>query len=388
MLNFTFHNPTVIYFGKGQIAALEEELKKRANKVLVVTGRGSVKKHGIFDEVLDQVKKAGVGYIEFSGVQPNPRVSSVREGIELCRKEDVDFILAVGGGSVIDAAKAIAAGVKYDGDVWDFFVTEAGPREALPVGSVLTVSATGSEMNPNSVITNEETRQKLALSAPVIRPVFSVLDPVYTFSVNAYHTAAGISDIMAHVFEYYLSPVPDTDVQDRLAEGLLKICVNYGPVACKDPDDYNARANIMWASTLALCGVVGRGRVTDWTCHAIEHEVSALTDVSHGAGLAILMPNFMKVVSGKYGPGKIAVYGRNVWGIEEAAGDETAAAEAIDKTRGFFDSLGLPSTLSEIGLSEKYFQNIKEGVLWDRGPVEHFPQLTPDDILKVLTFSL
>ncbi len=386
MLNFTFHNPTVIYFGKGQVKALEEELRQRASKVLVVTGRGSVKKYGIFDDVIGRIKEAGVEYVELSGIRPNPRLASVHEGIKLCGKEGVDFILAVGGGSVIDAAKAIAAGTKYDGDVWDFFETDAGPADALPVGTVLTVAATGSEMNPNTVITNEPLGRKLSMSSPVIRPVFSVLDPEYTYTVNNYHTAAGVADIMAHVFEYYFSPIAHTEVQDALAEALLKTCVRFGPRVLDRPRDYDARANIMWASTLALSGLTGRGKMSDWTAHAIEHEISAVYDISHGAGLAIILPAFMKVVSEKYGPDKFAEYGRNVWGI---AGDdaEVAAAEAIDRTREFFKEMGLPPKFSDANISDEYFEKITNNVISERGTIEHFEQLSGEDVRRVLELS-
>ncbi|MFH1553171.1 MAG: iron-containing alcohol dehydrogenase, partial [Candidatus Omnitrophota bacterium] len=369
MLNFTFHNPTIIYFGRGRIKALEEEIRKRAKKVLVVTGRGSVKKCGIFDEVIAEIKKAGVDYVELSGVQPNPRLKSVYEGIELCRKEGVDFILPVGGGSVIDAAKAIAVGAKYKGDVWDFFETDAMPEDALPLAAVLTVAATGSEMNPNAVISEEEAKRKLALSSPLIQPVFSILDPAYTFTVNRYHTAAGVADIMAHVFEYYLSPVPHTETQDALSEALLKICIRFGGVVCENGDDYDARANILWASTLALSGLIGKGKISDWTCHAIEHEVSAIYDISHGAGLAVLLPAFIKVVSEKYGPDKLREYGINVWGVERKKDDKWIVDEAITRTRSFLKSLGLPSKLSEMNISDDHFEIMTENVLQARAEV-------------------
>ncbi|MBU1524088.1 MAG: iron-containing alcohol dehydrogenase [Candidatus Omnitrophica bacterium] len=252
MLNFKHHIPTIIYFGKGQVCALEEELKNRAKKLLIVTGQGSVKRCGIFDDVIKEVKKAGVAFVELSGIQPNPRLKSVYKGIEICKEESVDFILAVGGGSVIDASKAIAAGVNYDGDVWDFFENDISPAEALPVATVLTLAATGSEMNGNAVITREDTQRKLALCSPLIRPVFSILDAEYTYTVNRYHTAAGVADIMVHIFEQYFSHTPSAYVQDRVAEALLKVCIHYGPIVCEKPRNYDARANILWAGSMAL----------------------------------------------------------------------------------------------------------------------------------------
>ena len=386
MLNFTFYNPTRIYFGRGQVKALGDGLLERARSVLVVTGTGSVKRSGIFEDVLEEIKKSGASYAELSGICPNPRLSGVYKGIELARKMKADLILAVGGGSVIDAAKTIAAGVPYEGDVWDLFEKGVTPEGALPVGAVLTLAATGSEMNANAVITNEATKRKLAICSPFIQPVFSILDPAYTFTVNKYHTAAGVADIMAHVFEYYLSPIPGADMQDALGEAILKVCVEIGPIACNKGDDYNARANILWASTLALNGTVGRGKAADWTCHMIEHEVSALNDMSHGAGLAILLPEFMKVVSSKYGPGQVARYGRNVFGIK-GSDDADTAGKAAKKTREFFDSLGLPSRLAQAGVTSEAFSGIASRAVEARGRVMEFEQFTERDILRVLELA-
>jgi alcohol dehydrogenase YqhD (iron-dependent ADH family) len=389
MLNFTFHVPTTVYFGKGQIKALRDELKKRAKKVLVVTGKGSAKKYGIFDQVIEEVKAAGSDYVELSGIQPNPRLESVYRGIELCRKEEVDFILAIGGGSAIDAAKAIALGVKYDGDVWDFFERTSTPSDALPVGTILTLAATGSEMNTNSVITNEKTRHKTSAGSPLARPVFSILDPEYTFTVNKYHTAAGVADVMAHIFEIYLSPIQGSDVQDRIAEALLKTCIRYGPVVCENPKDYNARANIMWTSSLALNGTIGRGKISDWVCHAIEHEVSAYYDISHGAGLAILLPNWMKVISEhKERAEKISEYGENVWNIRGNISGADIVNETIEKTGEFFSSLGLPSRLTELGVSDDYFDKMAERIIETRGYIEYFRQLSGEEIIRILKMSL
>ncbi len=383
MLNFSLHNPTKIYFGKGEVKVLRDELRARAKKILIVTGSGSVKKNGIFDDVIEQVKNAGCEYVELTGIHPNPRLEEVSEGMKICRSENVDFILPVGGGSVIDAAKAIAVGAKYSGDVWDFFDGTMEPENAVPVGAVLTLSATGTEMNSNSVISKEDTKRKLALSTPLIQPVFSILDPVYTFTVNKFHTAAGVADIMAHVFEYYLNPLRDTEIQDTVAEALLKICIRFGKVVCMKPDDYNARANIMWASTLALNGTVGKGKISDWTCHAIEHEISAIYDISHGAGLAMILPGFMKVVLEKYGPEKFTAYGNNVWGIE----GESTASESIDRTKKFFGSIELPTSLKESDISDEYFDLIANNVVQVRGKSDIFTQLNKQDILKVLHLS-
>lgn len=388
MLNFKHHIPTVIYFGKGQIQALGRELSRRAKKILIVTGQGSVKRYGIFDDVIEEVKKARIGYVELSGIKPNPRLKSVYRGIEICRNESVDLILAVGGGSVIDTSKAIAAGVKYNGDVWDFFTKDISPQDALPAGAVLTLAATGSEMNGNAVITKEDTQRKLVLSSTVVRPAFSILDPEYTYTVNKYHTAAGIADIMAHVFEQYFSHTPSAYVQDRIAEGLLKVCIHYGPVVCESPRDYDARANILWAGSLALNDLIGEGKVSDWASHSIEHELSAIYDISHGVGLAIIIPNWMRYVLKKNTAKKFVEYGINVWDIDRNRDEMDIAVEAIDKTRQFFDSLGMPSKLSEVNISNERFQDMARNAIISHGQIGSFMQLSEKDIIQILTMSL
>ena len=388
MLNFKHHIPTIVYFGKGQAVALSEELKKRAKKILIVTGGGSVKKHGIFDDVIGQVKKAGVSGIELPGIKPNPRLKSVHQGIEICKKESIDFILAVGGGSVIDCSKAIAMGVKYSGDVWDFFIKNMPCEDALPVGCVLTLAATGSEMNENTVITKEDTQRKLAYGSPLLRPVFSILDPEYTYSVDKYHTAAGVADIMAHVFEQYFSQATAAYVQDRVAEALLKVCIKYGPIVCKKPRDYEARANILWTGSLALNDLTGEGKDHDWASHAIEHELSAVYDISHGVGLAIIVPNWMKYVLSKKTVNKFVEYGVNVWDIEKNKDKMDIANEAIDKTRQFFNSLGLPSRLSEVNISDEKFEDMAKNAMKDWGKIGSFKQLSEKDIVEILRMSL
>ena len=387
MLNFTHNIPTIVYFGKGQVKALEAELVKRAGKILIVTGGGSVKRNGIFDAVIKVVKKSKVPYVELSGIVPNPRLRSVYEGIEICRKKGVDFVLAVGGGSVIDASKAIAAGVRYKGDVWDFFSKGIKPKSALPVGCVLTLAATGSEMNGNTVITKEDTKRKLAFGSPVIRPVFSILDPEYTYTVNKYHTAAGVVDIMIHVFEQYFSHTTGANVQDRIAEALLKVCIKYGPLVCENPRDYSARANILWAGSLALSDLAGEGKEEDWASHAIEHEVSAIYDLSHGAGLSIVVPSWMRHVLSEKTVDKFVEYGVNVWGAEKNRDKMDIAGDAINKTREFFNSLGMPASLSEINIPDDHFETMAKSAIRDWGHVGHFKKLSEKDIVEILKAS-
>ncbi|MDD2373612.1 MAG: iron-containing alcohol dehydrogenase, partial [Syntrophomonadaceae bacterium] len=317
MLNFNIHFPTRISFGRGKIEDLSKEILCYGDKVLLVYGGGSIKRSGLYDRVLQVFQDNGITHVELSGVQPNPRISSVRQGIELCKKHEVHLVLAVGGGSTIDCAKIIAAGAGYDGDAWDFFTRKAKINYALPIGTVLTLAATGSEMNPNAVISNDDTKEKLGTGSPVLIPRFSIVDPEYTFTVPPEQTAAGTVDIMSHVFEQYFSPTLGTYIQDRLAEAMLKTCIHYGPIAIAQPDNYEARANLMWTGSLALNGLLGAGKRTDWATHDIEHEISALYDVTHGLGLAVLTPYWMQYVLDEQTAPRLAEYARNVWEIEE-----------------------------------------------------------------------
>ncbi len=384
MLNFKYYIPTALYFGKGEVASLEHELKGKYKRALIVTGSGSVKSNGIFYQVLAQVKKAGLEYKELSGIQPNPRLKSVYKGIQVCRDSNIDLVLGVGGGSVIDASKAIAAGAEYDGDCWDFFIKKATPERALDIGCVLTLAATGSEMNGNAVITKEDTRRKLALCTPHIRPRFSILDPEYTFSVNRYHTAAGVVDIIAHIFEQYFSHTKGSDVQDLIAEALIKVCLKYGPIVLHSPRDYTARSNLMWAGTLALNGLIGYGKDSDWASHGIEHELSAIYDISHGAGLAIIMPSWMKnVLSDKTVP-RLAAYGINIWNIDADKDPIDIANEAILKTKVFFTSLGMPKSLREIDIPAEMFEEMAGNVIDHYGQVGSFKKLNKQDIIDIL----
>ena len=388
MLNFTFDVPTRIHFGKGEVKALQEELKPY-KKILIVTGKASVKKYGIFDAVVSEIKKIGSSFVELTGVDPNPRLRSVKEGINLCKKENVDFILAVGGGSVVDCSKAIAGGVKYEGDVWDFFEKGVECKDALPLGTVLTLAATGSEMNKHAVITKEDTERKLPFSSRAVLPQFSILDPEYTFTVNKYHTAAGVADIFTHICEEYFSEPSSAEVQDRIAEALLKVCIQNGTIICKNLKDYEGRANILWASSLALNGLLGSGKTGDWACHYIEHEVSAIYDISHGVGLAIIVPNWMKFVLDKTTLKKFVEYGVNVWGIEKNKKPTDIANEAIEKTRDFFNSLGLPSKLSEVDIkTNDRFPDMAKNAIKSMGQVGTFKNLKEKDIIEILNNSL
>lgn len=296
MENFEFQCPTKIIFGRGVENRTGEEVKKHSSKVLFHYGGGSIKRIGLYDKIVKSLKDAGLEFIELPGVKPNPRLSLVRKGIEICRNENIDFILAVGGGSVIDSAKAISVGVPYRGDVWDFYTDKGEPEEALPVGVVLTIPAAGSEASDISVITNEEDWRKLSLTSKLLLPRFAVMNPEVTFTLPPYHTACGASDIMAHVMERYFTNVRHTDLTDRLCEATLKTVIKNVPIVLREPENYDARAEIMWASTIAHNGLLGTGRTGDWASHIIEHELSGLYDVPHGAGLAVVFPSWMKYV--------------------------------------------------------------------------------------------
>lgn len=350
MENFSYYTPTRYHFGRNaeeHVGPLSARLL--GTNILVVTGGGSVHRSGLIDRVYRSLDRAGVSHTELSGIQPNPTDGPVREGIRMVRENQITGILAVGGGSVIDTAKAIALGVPYEGDFWDFYAGVKTPETALPVGVVLTIPAAGSEGSGNSVITLEDGMKKISLRTDsVLRPLFALLNPELTYTLPPYQTASGIADMMAHIFERYMSPTADVEVTDRVAEGLLKAIITEAPKVMANPTDYQSRANIMWAGTLAHNGVCGTGRVEDWSCHAMEHELSALYGVTHGAGLAVMLPAWLKFMSEK-APSKPAQFARRVFDIEEA--DDTAAALAgRDALIGFFKSIGLPVTLAGLGI--------------------------------------
>lgn len=351
--------------------------------------REVLKKTGIYDEAVKILKDNGIEFWELKDVDPNPRITSVREGIKICREEEIDFILPVGGGSSIDCGKSIAAGYYYDGDPWDLVVKKAKVEKALPIGTVLTLSATGSEMDAGAVITNMETNQKLSVGHPDMVPKFSILDPKYTFTVSKKQTAAGVADIMSHTFESYFSRTKEAYLQDRMAEAVLKTCIKYGKIAKDEPGNYEARSNIMWASSLAINGLLGYGKDSKWSVHALEHELSAYYDITHGVGLAILYPNWMRHVLDDDNVYKFVEYGINIWGIDENKSEYVIANEAIDKTREYFDSLGLPATLEEVGIGKEKLEIMaKAAVDQNEGRVGSFKPLTYEDVLNIYMASL
>ncbi|WP_346353193.1 iron-containing alcohol dehydrogenase [Azotosporobacter soli] len=384
MKNFTFSLPTVVHFGEGQVQTLPQTIRLHGSRVLLVYGGGSIKRSGLYATITGLLQENGIFFQELPGVQPNPRVTSVRAGVALCREHQLDFVLAVGGGSIIDCAKVIAAAVYYEGDPWDFCLRKAQISDALPLGSVLTLAATGSEMNSGAVISNEETDEKLPVMHKAMLPKFAILDPAQTFSVPASQTAAGTADIMSHVLEQYFGPVNDAFLADRMSEAVLKTCIHYGPIAVREPDNYAARANLMWASSLGLNGLLQTGKTPgDWATHMIEHEVSAIYDITHGLGLAILTPFWMEHVLNGENMGRFAQYARNVWAISES--DDLKAAKAgILATAAFFRSLGLAGSLKECGVAADRLEEMAEKAV-RFGMLGALKKLDKDAVLQILT---
>jgi len=380
--NFVFHNSTKIIFGKGTEEKVGEETARYSKKVLLHYGQGSIKRIGLYDRVVKSLNEAGVAFIELGGVQPNPRLRLVERGIEICRKENIDFILAVGGGSVIDSAKAIAIGVPYDGHVWDFFERKAEPQVALSVGVVLTIPAAGSEASASAVITNEAGPYKRGMYSLLLRPKFAIMNPEITFSLSPYQTACGIADMMAHVMERYFTPTKNVELTDRLCEATLKTIIHNAPIVLKEPENYDARAEIMWASTIAHNDLLNTGRIGDWATHAMEHELSAFYDIPHGAGLAILFPYWMRYVY-KRDVERFAQFAHRVWGVEvELRNLEETALEGIERFKSFFKSIGLPTSLKEANIPDDRLEEMAEKATW-AGSIGNFVKLGKEDVLQI-----
>ena len=388
MNDFEFYSPTRFVFGRGaekQTGALVR--KYGGTKALLHFGGGSVKANGVYDKVTASLEAAGVAYVALGGVQPNPRSGLVREGIALCRRENVDFVLAVGGGSVIDSAKAIAFGTLYDGDFADFYfgkdVKAPVPvPAALPIGTVLTIAAAGSEGSGNSVITLEPDMLKRGATGDALRPAFSVLNPEFTFTLPAYQTACGATDMFAHVVERYFTPTKDVAVSDELCEGLMRTIVAESRKVMASPHDYEARANLMWAGTLAHNNVCGAGRVQDWASHGIEHELSALYGCAHGAGLAVVMPAWMEYVKNA-DISRFARFGAKVFGVSE--GDAAAMAdEGIRRYRAWLHEIGMPLTFAELGAKEADIPALVAKLGLGGNTLGAFMKLADDDVVRIL----
>jgi alcohol dehydrogenase YqhD (iron-dependent ADH family) len=385
MNNFVYHNPTQLIFGKGQIVHLQEKAKELGKNILLVYGGGSIKRFGLYEKVLSILGEQGCRVVELAGVEPNPRLSTVKKGIELCRQEGIDWILAVGGGSVIDAAKAVAVGALYDGDVWDFYTRKAVASKALPLGTILTLAATGSEMNRGSVVTNWETKEKYG--AGTTFPAFSILDPEHTFTVPRDQTIYGICDMMSHVFEQYFTHTANIPLQTRFAEAILLTVIENAERAIEHPEDYDARANLLYCGTMALNGTLPVGVETDWATHSIEHAVSAIYDIPHGGGLSIIFPKWMRYVY-KENVGRFVRFATHVWGVDPAGkSDDETALEGIAKTEAFFKRIGAPTRLADYGIGD---ENI--GVMAQKatsfGPIGNFKKLQAEDVAEILRMCL
>ena len=384
MNDFDFYSPTYFVFGRGREAEAGTYVKKfGGSRVLVLYGGHSAKKSGLLDRVLASLNGAGLHTAELGGVKPNPRSGLVYEGIDLCRKEGIDFLLAVGGGSVIDTAKAIAIGVPYEGDFWDFFSGKV-PEKALPVGTVLTIAASGSEGSPDSIITNEKTLDKNSAEADCLRPCFSILDPALTESLPPYQTACGVTDIMAHAFERYFTNTEDVEVTDRLLEGVLLTMLHEGPRVMADPHDYGARANIMWAGMVCHNDMMGVGRKQDWNSHHLEHVLSALYDCAHGAGLAVIMPAWMRYCADHHDGLRMAQMAVRVFGCQmDFADPRRTALEGIAAFRAFLKSMGMPLTFAEIGADPADIPKLVEMNHVGNGVTGGYVGLTSDAIREI-----
>ena len=345
MENFAFYNPVKILFGKGQIASIAQEIPTGA-KVLVTYGGGSIKSNGVYEQV--KTALAGHTFLEFGGIEPNPHLETLLKAVELIRSEGIDFLLAVGGGSVLDGTKFIAAAVNFEGDPWDILAKQAPVKTALPLGTVLTLPATGSEMNTNSVVTKWETQEKLFFASPLVFPKFSVLDPETTYSLPPRQIGNGIVDAFTHVVEQYLTYPVNAPLQDRWAESILQTLIEEGPKTLANPDDYESRANVVWAATLALNGLIGAGVPQDWTTHMIGHELTALHGLDHAQTLAVVLPNTLTVTRDRKRE-KLLQYASRVWGLVDGT-EESRIDQAIQKTRDFFESVGVRTKLSDYGV--------------------------------------
>lgn len=384
MENFNFYSPTEFVFGKDTEKYCGQLVRKYGGtKVLIHYGSGSVIRSGLLDRVKASLDEASVPFVELGGVKPNPRDTLIYEGIELCRKENVDFILSVGGGSCIDSSKAIALGTVYDGDFWDFYGTDKPVEKALPVGTVLTIAAAGSEGSGASVVTKEEGMLKRSTGSDLLRPRFSVLNPALTQTLPAYQTACGATDIMAHVFERYFTNTPEVEITDRLCEAVLLTMIKETPRAIKNPDNYDARANIMWAGTVAHNDIIGVGRSQDWNSHNIEHELSGLYDCAHGAGLAVIMPAWMEFVC-NHNVMRFAQMAVRIWGCQmNFENPEATAREGIARFRNFLRSIGMPVNFTELGAKAEDIPVLVEKLGLGDGKTGGFVQLSSDDVAEI-----
>lgn len=389
MENFIFQNTTKIIFGKGTENEVGNEIKQYGKKVLLTyTGETFYKESGLYDRVVNSLRNAGLEFIELTGIKPNPRLSLVREGIKICREKGVDCILAVGGGSTIDTSKAIAVGVYYEGDVWDFYSGKALPQKTLPVGVILTIAATGSETSNSSVITNEDGWYKCGLNDIITRPKFAIMNPELTYTLPPFQTASGAVDIMTHVMERYFTNIKNVELTDRLCEATLKTIINNAPIVLKQPKNYEARAEIMWSGTIAHNDLLHTGRIPDWASHIIEHELGGIYDVAHGAGLAVIFPAWMKYVY-KHDIERFTQFAVRVWNIDYSCDSpERTALEGIEAMTAFFKKIGMPTTLKELGIEDDRFEEMAiKATNSGANTVGGFVPLKKEDIINIFKLA-
>jgi hypothetical protein len=388
MLNFNFYSPTFFVFGKDREKETGKYVQKfGGKKILIHYGSGSVIQSGLLDRVKNALVDSGIEFMELGGVVPNPRSGLVYQGIKLCKDNNIDFILAVGGGSVIDSAKAIALGAIYEGDFWNFYVGKKIVK-ALPVATILTLTAAGSEASTASVITHENGMLKRAANSDLLRPVFSILNPELTCTLPPFQTACGAADMMAHVMERYFSNTKDVEITDRLAEGIMLTIINETPKALKNSADYQARANLMWAGMVAHNDLCGVGREQDWATHQIEHELSALYDVAHGAGLAVMFPAWMKYVY-KQDVMRFAQFAVRVWGCQmNFTNPEITALEGIEKYENFMRSIGMPVRFSELGAKKEDIPTLVKNLQLSGNTLGSFVKLNQDDIKYIYELAV
>lgn len=388
MDNFTYHNPTKLIFGKGQLEALTTEVPTYGKKVLIVYGGGSIKRNGVYDNVMEKLTEIGAEVYELPGVEPNPRATTARKGIDICKKEGIEFVLAVGGGSTIDCTKAIAAGAKSDADIWEIVTKKAKVTDALPFGVVLTIAATGSEMNRGSVITNWELNEKHGWGSPYTHALFSILDPTHTMSVPRDQTVYGIVDIMSHVLEHYFHHTTNTPIQDRFCEGILRTVMETAPKLLADLENYEYRETIMLSGTLALNDMLNMGYRGDWATHNLEHAVSAIHDIPHGGGLAILFPHWMDYVLDD-NVDRFKQLAERVFDVDPSGkSDSDIAREGIAKLREFWNSIGAPNTLANYDIDASTIEAMAEKTVLVRPEYGNFKKLNKKDSEKIYQASL
>lgn len=384
MNNFRFYNPCEIYFGKGQEEQVGSLCLKYGKKVLMVYGKSSIKTNGIYQKIIDSLQKEHIDFVELSGVKGNPEMDLVYEGIRICKEQSIDFVLAVGGGSVIDSAKAIATGALYDGDAWDFYLRKEKPKQALPVGCVLTVVGAGSEMSNSNVITKGNLKRDF--DNEIIIPKFSILNPEFTYTVSPFQTACGSFDGISHLLERYFTPTQSTDVTDRLIESLLESLILYTPLAMKEPANYEYRAQIMWACTLAQNGLMNTGREGDWACHKIEHELSGEFDIAHGKGLAMIYPSWLQYVA-KENMERIKQFGRRVLHVDVLGSDDEVISCVVNAFADFIKKIGLPVNTKELDMDEDLMKALSVRTCWNSNTKGKFKKLSSDDIFEILKCS-